>query len=69
LRPGSKYLLNYNDASADQKRRGDRTRHSYIRGAWQTVSQEDSAKARPEYLRSEGVQSILLAVFANEYSG
>jgi uncharacterized protein YPO0396 len=62
-------LLNYNDASADQKRRGDRTRQSYIRGAWQTVSQEDSAKARPEYLRSEGVQSILLAVFANEHSG
>ena len=62
-------LLNYNDASADQKRRGDRTRQSYIRGAWQTVSQEDSAKSRPEYLRSEGVQSILLAVFANEHSG
>ncbi len=62
-------LLNYNDASADQKRRGDRTRRSYIRGAWATVSQEDSATARPEYLRVEGVQSILLAVFANEHSG
>jgi uncharacterized protein YPO0396 len=62
-------LLNYNDASADQKRRGDRTRHTYIRGVWATVSQEDSAKARPEYLRPEGVQSILLAVFANEHSG
>lgn len=61
-------LLNYNDASADQKRRGDRTRHTYIRGVWATVSQEDSAKARPEYLRPEGVQSILLAVFANEHS-
>ena len=42
-------LLNYNDASADQKRRGDRTRPSYIRGAWATVSQEESAKARTEY--------------------
>ncbi|HMP83981.1 MAG TPA: ATP-binding protein [Verrucomicrobiota bacterium] len=62
-------LLNYNDASADQKRRGDRTRHTYIRGVWATVSQEDSAKARPEYLRPEGVQSILLAAFANEHSG
>lgn len=62
-------LLNYNDASADQKRRGDRTRQSYIRGAWQTVSQGDFAKTRPEYLRSEGVQSILLAVFINEHSG
>jgi uncharacterized protein YPO0396 len=62
-------LLNYNDASADQKRRGDRTRHTYIRGAWATVSQEDSAKARPEYLRNDGVQSVLLAVFANEHNG
>lgn len=62
-------LLNYNDASVDQKRRGDRTRHTYIRGAWATVSQEESAKARLEYLRPEGVQSILLAVFANEHSG
>lgn len=62
-------LLNYNDASADQKRRGDRTRHTYIRGVWATVSQEDSAKARPEYLRPEGVQTVLLAVFANEQSG
>ena len=62
-------LLNYNDNSSDQKRKGDRTRHSYIRGVWQTVSQEDSAKARPEYLRDEGAQSILLAVFANEHSG
>ncbi|HXT12313.1 MAG TPA: ATP-binding protein, partial [Candidatus Angelobacter sp.] len=62
-------LLNYNDASAAQKQRGDRTRHTYIRGAWATSSQEESAKARLEYLRPEGVQSILLAVFANEHSG
>lgn len=62
-------LLNYNDASVDQKRRGDRTRPSYIRGAWATVSQEESANARTEYLRGEGVQSILLAVFANEHTG
>src|SRR6266700_787223 len=27
-------LLNYNDASADQKRRHDRTRRSYVRGTW-----------------------------------
>ncbi len=58
-------LLAYNDASGDQKKR-DRSRKSYVRGAWATSSQEDSAAARVEYLREPGEQSILLAVFANE---
>lgn len=58
-------LLHFNDASGDQKRR-DRSRRSYVRGAWATSSQEDSAAARVEYLRNPGEQSILLAVFANE---
>lgn len=57
--------LQYNDASGDQKRR-DRTRRSYVRGAWATSSQEDTAAARVEYLRKPGEQSILLAVFADE---
>lgn len=61
-------LLNFNDASGDQKKR-DRTRKSYIRGAWATSSQEDSATAKTEYLRDPGEQSILLAVFANEANG
>jgi uncharacterized protein YPO0396 len=59
--------LNYNDASGEQKRR-DRTRRSYVRGAWATSSQEESAAAKVEYLRKPGEQSILLAVFANEQS-
>jgi len=61
-------LLQYNDASGDQKRR-DRTRRTYVRGAWATSSQEDSATARTEYLRQAGEHSILLAVFGNERTG
>ena len=62
-------LLNYNDASADQKRRADRTRRSYVRGAWATTSQEESSASLTQYLRQEGTQSVLLAVFSNEHSG
>ena len=58
-------LLAYNDASGDQKRR-DRTRRSYVRGAWATSSQEETAAAKVEYLRQPGEQSILLAIFRNE---
>lgn len=61
-------LLNYNDASGDQKRR-DRTRRSYVRGTWATASQEDSAIASPKHLRDPGEFSILLAVFGNEHRG
>jgi uncharacterized protein YPO0396 len=61
-------LLAYNDASGDQRRR-DRSRKSYVRGAWATSSQEDTAAARVEYLRQPGEQSILLAVFGNELTG
>lgn len=61
-------LLNYNDASGDQKRR-DRTRRSYVRGTWATASQEDSATAVPQHLRNPGEFSILLAVFGNEHTG
>ncbi len=61
-------LLHYNDASGEQRRR-DRTRRSYIRGAWASSSQEESSSAITQYLRSEGEQSILLAVFANQKTG
>ncbi len=61
-------MLNYNDASGEQKRR-DRTRLSYIRGTWATVSQEESATAIPQHLRGPGNFSNLLAVFANEHTG
>ncbi len=61
-------LLNYNDASGEQKRR-DRTRRSYVRGTWATASQEDSAAAIPQNLRAPGEFSILLGVFANQHAG
>jgi uncharacterized protein YPO0396 len=60
--------LNYNDASGDQKRR-DRTKRSYVRGAWASSSQDDSSAAITHYLRGEGSYSVLLAVFANERKG
>jgi uncharacterized protein YPO0396 len=61
-------LLNYNDASGEQKRR-DRTKRSYVRGTWATVSQEESATAIPQHLRTPGEYSILLAVFSNDQTG
>jgi uncharacterized protein YPO0396 len=61
-------LLNYNDASGEQKRR-DRTRRSYVRGTFATASQEESSTAIPQNLRGPGEYSILLAVFGNEHSG
>lgn len=61
-------LLNYNDASGEQKRR-DRTRRSYVRGTFAAASQEESGTAIPQNLRTPGEYSILLAVFGNEHSG
>jgi uncharacterized protein YPO0396 len=61
--------VTYNDASIDHKlkhTRRDRTKKTYIRGAYGAASQEDSATAITQFLRPEGVQSILLAVFTNE---
>ena len=63
--------LTFNDASIDQKlkhTRKDRTRKTYIRGAYGSISQEDSATAIMQCHRQEGDQSILLAVFTNEYT-
>ena len=70
LVPPSK--LTYNDASVDQKLRNarkDRTKKTYIRGAYGAYSQEDSATAILQFHRLEGEQSSILAVFANEYTG
>ncbi|MDB4913702.1 MAG: hypothetical protein JWM95_1346 [Gemmatimonadetes bacterium] len=63
-------LLNYNDASADGRRVSarDRTRRSYIRGAWASSSTMDSASATTQYLRDSGTLSALLAVFVNPAS-
>lgn len=61
-------LLNYNDASGTQSRR-DRSRVSYIRGAWAATSTDDSHLARTEYLRTEGELSLLLAVFRQGATG
>lgn len=52
----------YNDAAGDSKGM-DRTRYSYVRGAWRSQSSEASNQGRPEYLRGEGEHSTLLAVF------
>lgn len=61
----------YNDAARDvtEKRRSDRSRKSYVRGAWMTASREDSASGTVQHLREPGVQSAILAVFTNEYTG
>ena len=61
----------YNDAARDvtEKRRSDRSRRSYVRGAWMTASKEDSASGTVQHLREPGVQSVLLAVFTNEHTG
>ncbi len=55
----------YNDA-AGEKRPVDRTRYSYVRGAWKSQATEVAAQGKPEYLRSESEHSTLLAVFGNE---
>ncbi len=52
----------YNDAAGESKAM-DRTRYSYVRGAWRSQSSEVSHQGRPEYLRGEGEHSTLLAVF------
>jgi len=58
----------YNDAARDMtaKRKADRSRRSYIRGAWTTTSREESATGDTQHLRDPGVQSLLLAVFSDE---
>ncbi|HEV2133944.1 MAG TPA: SbcC/MukB-like Walker B domain-containing protein [Terracidiphilus sp.] len=58
----------YNDASGDGRKSSgrDRTRRSYIRGAWASSSTIDSTSPTTQYLREPGVLSAIAAVFADE---
>lgn len=57
----------YNDASGDGRKASgrDRTRRSYIRGAWASSSTIDSASPTTQYLREPGVLSAISAVFVD----
>jgi uncharacterized protein YPO0396 len=57
----------YNDASGDGRKTSgrDRTRRSYIRGAWASSSTIDSTAPTTQYLREPGVLSAISAVFAD----
>jgi uncharacterized protein YPO0396 len=59
-------VLNYNDASGDGRRGRDRTRRSYIRGAWASSSTVDSTSATTQFLRDAGALSAIAAVFTDE---
>ena len=58
-------LLNYNDASGDGRRPAthDRSRRSYVRGAWANSSTIDETKPTIQYLREAGVLSAIAALF------
>jgi uncharacterized protein YPO0396 len=60
-------ILNYNDASVDGRRGTgrDRTRRSYIRGAWASSSTIDSTAPTTQYLREPGTLSAIAAVFTD----
>lgn len=58
----------YNDASGVTKGK-DRSRRSYILGAWSSASRDDSMTGVTEYLRNEKDISTLLAVFQNDRRG
>jgi len=61
-------ILNYNDASGDGRRAGrDRTRKSYIRGAWASSSTIDSNAATTQYLREPGMLSAIASVFTDAH--
>jgi uncharacterized protein YPO0396 len=62
-------ILNYNDASGDGRRTGgrDRTRRSYIRGAWASSSTIDSTSPSTQYLRDPGTLSGIAAVFTDAH--
>ncbi|MCL2659471.1 MAG: AAA family ATPase [Acidobacteriaceae bacterium] len=55
----------YNDASGDGRKAHDRTRRSYIRGAWASSSTVDSTAQTIQYLREPGTLSAIAAVFTN----
>ena len=60
-------ILNYNDASGDGRRPAsrDRTRRSYVRGAWASSSTIDSTASTTQYLRDAGCLSGIAAVFSD----
>jgi uncharacterized protein YPO0396 len=60
-------ILNYNDASGDGRKSSgrDRTRRSYIRGAWASSSTIDSTAPTTQYLRDPGILSAIAAVFCD----
>lgn len=60
-------LLNFNDAAGDGKKAAarDRTRRSYVRGAWSSSSTVDSTAPTTQNLRETGVLSGILAVFGD----
>jgi len=60
-------IINYNDAAADTRRGAsrDRSRRSYIRGAWSASSTIDSTAATTQYLRDAGRLSAIAGVFAD----
>ena len=62
-------LLNYNDASGDGRRSAgrDRTRRSYVRGAWASSSTIDSTAPSTQYLREAGSLSAIAAVFTDSH--
>jgi len=64
-------FLNYNDASGDGRRTGarDRTRRSYVRGAWASTSTTDSTAATTTFLREPGVLTVIAATFIDARRG
>jgi len=62
-------ILNYNDASGDGRRTGgrDRTRRSYVRGAWASSSTIDSTTPTTQHLREAGTLSAVAAVFTDAW--
>lgn len=64
-------ILNYNDASGDGRRIAarDRTRRSYVRGAWASSSVVDSSAVTTQYLREPSALSAIAAVFMDRARG
>jgi uncharacterized protein YPO0396 len=60
-------MLNYNDAAGDGRRVGgrDRTRRSYVRGAWASSSTIDSTTPTTQYLREQGDLSAIASIFTD----
>lgn len=60
-------MLNYNDAAGDGRRVAgrDRTRRSYVRGAWASSSTIDSTAPTTQYLRDAGTLSAVAAIFTD----